>query len=37
MMPLLWNDCPQTVLQFVCYGFSVITLFVSYLFAVRGV
>jgi len=36
MMPLLWEDCPQTVVQLICYGVSIITLFVSYLFAIRG-
>ncbi len=36
MTPLLWGDCTQTVVQFVCCGVSIFTMFVSYLFAVRG-
>lgn len=36
MMPLLWGESPQAIVQFVCYGLSVITVFVSYLFAMRG-
>lgn len=36
MMPLLWGDCPQAAVQMVCYGLSVFTVFMSYLFAMRG-